>query len=311
MVNITSIIGKATILGAGIALSSTISRDDLFSKVENRNDTILHQNQFPTTTLILPTLNEEWMIERTLQSIKNQNIYLLHPEKFELLIVDSESQDNTIQIASQYVDKIIILPERDLVRARTIGIEHSKGDIIVFIDADTLYPINWLNTMLKHYSYEQQLKTTADCCQLSSNSTNPVIAVSGPEFHPNYDITRDIFEPILINLRIKRSNEMIGHNSSCYKWAFYAINGFDVPFNYDIKSSKDTQIVLETYFAKKLRSIGNYVYDKRLIVNDYGLTRRNKFADRKKLCNKNDTYMSDEERYLCQYWDERDKGIRF
>lgn len=296
MVNITSIIGKGAILGAGVILSSTISRDDLFSKVENRNDTILHQNQFPEATLILPTLNEEWMIERTLQSIKNQNIYQLHPEKFELLVVDSESQDNTIQIATQYVDKIIILPERNLVKARTIGIEHSKGDIIVFIDADTLYPINWLNTMLKHYSY--------------SNSTNPVIAVSGPEFHPNYDITRDIFEPILINLCIKRSNEMIGHNSSCYKWAFYAVNGFDVPFNYDIKSSKDTQIVLETYFAKKLRCIGNYVYDKRLIVNDYGLTRRNKFSDRKRLCNKNDD-VSDENRYLCRYWDERDKGIRF
>lgn len=304
MVNIASIISNGAILGAGIALSSTISRDDLFSKVENRNDTILHQNQFPKTTLILPTLNEEWMIEKTLQSIKNQNIYQLHPEKFELLLVDSESQDNTIQIASQYVDKIIILPERDLVRARTIGIEHSKGDIIVFIDADTLYPTNWLNTMLKHYSYDQRQKQ-------SSNSNNPVIAVSGPEFHPNYDVTRDIFEPILINLCIKRSNEMIGHNSSCYKWAFDAINGFDVPFNYDIKSSKDTQIVLETYFAKKLRSIGNYVYDKRLIVNDYGLTRRNKFTDRKKLCNKNDTYISDEDRYLCQYWNERDKGIRF
>lgn len=295
MTNIASIIGKGTILGTGIIISSMISRDDLFSKVENRNDTILQQNQFPKTTLILPTLNEEWMIEKTLQSIKNQNIYQLHPEKFELLIIDSESEDNTIQIAAPYVDNIITLPERNLVKARTIGIEYSKGDIIVFIDADTLYPINWLNTMLKHYS----------------NSTNPVIAVSGPEFHPNYDITRDIFEPILINLYIKRSNEMIGHNSSCYKWAFYAVNGFDVPFNYDIKSSKDTQMVLETYFAKKLKSIGNYVYDKRLIVNDYGLIRRNKFSDRKRLCKKNDTNMADEDRYLCQYWYERDKGVRF
>jgi glycosyltransferase involved in cell wall biosynthesis len=297
MINIASIIGKGAILGVGVAISSKISRNDLFSKVENRNDTILHQNQFPKTTLILPTLNEEWMIDKTLQSIKNQNIYLLHPEKFELLVVDSESQDNTIQIASQYVDKIIIFPERDLVKARTVGIEHAKGDIIVFIDADTIYPINWLNSMLKHYS--------------SGNCANPVIAVSGPEFHPNYDITRDIFEPILINLYIKRNNEMIGHNSSCYKWAFNAINGFEVPFNYDIKSSRDTQIVLETYFAKKLKNIGNYVYDKRLIVNDYGLIRRNKFTDRKKLCNKNDIYISDEDRYLCQYWDERDKGIRF
>jgi len=45
------------------------------------------------------------MIERTLQSIKNQNIYRLHPEKFELLIVDSESQDNTIQIVTQYTNR--------------------------------------------------------------------------------------------------------------------------------------------------------------------------------------------------------------
>ncbi len=275
-------------LGMGTLVSSVISKKYLLNKVENINDTIL--NDFPKTTLLLPTLNEEWMIEKTLQSIKNQNIYKLYPDKFEIILIDSSSEDNTVNIARNYVDKIITLSERNLILARTIGIDYSEGDIIVFIDADTLYPVNWLNTMLKHY-----------------NNSN-VIAVSGPELHSEYNIVRNIFEPILTSFSIKKNNEMIGHNSSCYKWAFYVVNGFDVSFEYDIKSSRDTQIVLEINFAKKLKEIGNYVYDKRLIVYDYGLKRRNLFNRKKELCN-ND--LIKENKYLCNYWNEREKGIRF
>lgn len=297
MINYASVIYKGSILGAGSVLLSHLSKNNILSKVENVNDNILRKDQFLDTTILLPTLNEEWMIEKTLQSIKNQNIYRLHPEKFEILIVDSESEDNTIQIAKNYVNKIISLPERNLVKARTIGVEQSRGDIIVFIDADTIYPINWLNTMLKHYN----------------NHSEFVIAVSGPEIHPTTDCSmiRNIFEPILVNFNIKRSTEMIGHNSSCYKWAFYSVNGFDVSFNYNIKSGRDTSIVMEENFANKLKTIGTFVYDNYLVVYDYGLIRRHSFNNRKKLCNKDISKISDENKYLCRYWDEREKGIRF
>lgn len=288
-----NLLQKSLLIGVGSLGFSTMSKNNLTDKVENKKDFLLNKEQFPYTTILLPTLNEEWMIEKTLQSIINQNIYVQYPEKFELLIVDSESTDNTLNIARRYLtnkDKILSLPVRDLVIARTYGIANSLGELIVFIDADTIYPINWLNYMLKQYYYDKSL-----------------IAISGPEIHPNTGKIREIFEPILINTGIKKNNEMIGHNASCYKWAFNAINGFEVSFKYDIHSSEDTQIVLERNFANKLKTIGKYKYDTQLLVFDYGLLRRIWYNDRQNICKT----MNTDNKYLCAYWNEREKGIRF
>lgn len=279
---------------------SVASKSHLLGKVENKDDTILQSDQFANTTILLPTLNEEWFVEKTLQSIKNQNIYQLYPEKFEILVIDSDSEDNTVEIAKNYVDKIITMEERNLVKARTVAIENAKGDLIVFIDADTIYPANWLNSMLKHYYDDYQ-----------------VIAVSGPEFHPGVHVLVDIYEPILIWLLAPliqiigrgTTNPMIGHNSSCYKWAFNMVNGFDVAFEYDTKSSKDTQIVLERFFTKKLKTVGKYIFDPQLTVYDYGGKRRLLYKNRKRFCN-NDKLI-EENKYVCRYWNEIENKIRF
>lgn len=287
-------------IAIGSVVASGISKKYLDSKVENSNDTILKDNQFPNTTILLPTLNEEWMVEKTLQSIKNQNIYKLYPERFEILLIDSNSEDKTVEIAKNYLtslDKIILMEERNLVKARTIGIQESRGDLIVFTDADTLYPINWLNSMLKIYFDDPQ-----------------VVAVSGLEYYPGIHFLTDLYEPlfklIACSLKIRITNAMIGHNSSCYKWAFNMIHGFDVPFEYDVKSSTDTQVVLETNFVEKLKTVGKYVFDPRIIVYDYGVKRRHMYDDRKNVCDPKNNLTKDDE-YLCRYWYERENLVRF
>lgn len=311
-------IAEILLSSIGITAISELSRQYLLKKVENEKDTILHQ--FPNTTILLPTLNEEWMIEKTLQSIKNQNIYKSYPYKFEILIVDSNSKDKTIEIAKNYVDKIINIEERNLVKARTIGVDNAKGDLIVFIDADMIYPINWLNSMLKHYTEDLQ-----------------VVAVSGLEFHPNFNKIVNLYEPLFFNLATKLGyiyiSPMIGHNSSVYKWAFNMISGFSVPFEYDIKSDTDLRKVLETHFTEKLKTVGKYVYDPQLIAYDYGGKRRVYYKNRHKLYNKinnqsskinqpdyqsnnqpeinNQTNNDIEEKYLSRYWKEREQRIRF
>lgn len=288
----------STLIGSMAA--SGISKEYLLKKVKNQDDTVLQPDQFPYTTILLPTLNEEWFVGNTLQSIKNQNIYQLYPDRFEILLIDSESEDNTIEIAKNYVDKIIIMKERNLVKARTLAIEKSTGDMIVFIDADTIYPTNWLNSMLKQYYIDPD-----------------VVAVSGPEFHPDISMIVDLYEPLFIVLLSSlvpiighgTTNAMIGHNSSCYKWAFNMVGGFDVSFEYDIKSSKDTQTVLEKHFARKLKTVGKYVYDPQLIVYDYGGKRRFLYGNRDAYCKTDQP--SKDNKYICQYWKEIENRIRF
>jgi glycosyltransferase involved in cell wall biosynthesis len=84
-------------------------------------------------SFIIPTLNEEKWIEDTLKSIKRQTY-----KNYEIIIVDSHSQDNTLKIAGKYTNKIIECDRKGPGFARNRGVEIAKGEILVFLDADTL-----------------------------------------------------------------------------------------------------------------------------------------------------------------------------
>lgn len=84
-------------------------------------------------SVIIPTFNEEKYIKSTLQSLTNQTY-----QNFEIIIKDGLSTDNTIYLAKDYADKIIAKRDISIGDARNQGARHAKGDILVFLDADTL-----------------------------------------------------------------------------------------------------------------------------------------------------------------------------
>jgi len=53
-------------------------------------------------------------------------------------VVDSDSPDNTRAIATKYADKVINLKDRGVGRARNAGAKMAEGEILLFLDADTL-----------------------------------------------------------------------------------------------------------------------------------------------------------------------------
>ena len=60
--------------------------------------------KYPTISIVIPTYNEEINIERCLSSIIRQN----YPsQKIELIVVDDDSTDNTINIAKKFGAKIL------------------------------------------------------------------------------------------------------------------------------------------------------------------------------------------------------------
>jgi glycosyltransferase involved in cell wall biosynthesis len=86
--------------------------------------------------IIVPVYNEEEGIEEFLQRIQNL------PMKFNLIVVDNASTDGTVDILQKYKDITIIRHDRNAGYGASIcdGISHSKGEIIVIIDADCEYP---------------------------------------------------------------------------------------------------------------------------------------------------------------------------
>ncbi len=100
-----------------------------------------------SVSVVIPALNEEEFIEDTLKSLKAQT----NPPA-EIIIMDNGSTDRTVEIAKQYADRVIIIPDVSIVELRQAGAEAAKNPIIVSTDADTTYPDNWLELLTQHFS---------------------------------------------------------------------------------------------------------------------------------------------------------------
>jgi len=85
-------------------------------------------------SIIIPTYNAEKYLPTLLETLKNQSV------SSELLIIDSSSTDNTVAIARQYTDKIIVIPneEFDHGGTRTKAAQAASGEILVFLTQDAL-----------------------------------------------------------------------------------------------------------------------------------------------------------------------------
>lgn len=87
-------------------------------------------------SVIIVMRNEENYIEKCLLSILNQD----YPkDKYEVIVVDGESTDKSVDIVSKYVDefnvKIINNPKRNLASGWNLGIKNAKGNIVIRPDA--------------------------------------------------------------------------------------------------------------------------------------------------------------------------------
>jgi glycosyltransferase involved in cell wall biosynthesis len=83
-------------------------------------------------SVIVPALNEEKYIVPTLQSLAEQTC-----RDFELIVKDGLSTDSTVDIAKEYADLVVSKKDISIGDARNQGARYAKGDVLVFVDADT------------------------------------------------------------------------------------------------------------------------------------------------------------------------------
>lgn len=87
----------------------------------------------PMLSVIIPAHNEEAYLGRTLESLQAQE----YP-RFEIIVVANGCSDRTALVAQQACDRLLVLPQRGISRARNLGARMAQGEILVFLDADTL-----------------------------------------------------------------------------------------------------------------------------------------------------------------------------
>ena len=90
-------------------------------------------------SVIIPALNEEALIGETLESVRLALDLLPAAATAEVIVVDNGSTDNTrrvVESASGHI-RLIDCPAKGAARSRNLGARSSRGEILIFVDADT------------------------------------------------------------------------------------------------------------------------------------------------------------------------------
>jgi len=94
-------------------------------------------------SVVIPAYNEEKYLPKCLKSLKKQ----IFDEKYEIIVVDNNSTDNTTEIALKYGVKVVKENRRGVCFARQRGALEAKGNIIVSTDADSVFHPDWLKNI--------------------------------------------------------------------------------------------------------------------------------------------------------------------
>ena len=103
------------------------------------------------TSIIMKNLNEEKRIRTAITSILNQSIILNYPEFFEFILVNGSSEDRSVVIAKEYPINVFVTTP-GVLHQKNVGIQQSKGDIIIFVDSDSEYPPFWVAKIIDAFN---------------------------------------------------------------------------------------------------------------------------------------------------------------
>jgi len=113
-------------------------------------------------SVITPSFNQGKFIERTIQSVLNQN----YPD-FEHIIIDGGSTDGTIEILKKY-SHLIWVSEKDKGQSDALnkGFGKATGDIIAWINSDDWYEQNTFSAVSKFFKKYQYKNIVMGNCNL-------------------------------------------------------------------------------------------------------------------------------------------------
>lgn len=105
----------------------------------------------PLVSINIPTYNSEKTIEKTLWSILIQS----YPNK-EIIIIDSYSDDKTLEIVKDYGVKVIKCKGK-LLESRIEGVKVSKGKYVLLLDSDQILEMTAIERAVDKMNYHDYL----------------------------------------------------------------------------------------------------------------------------------------------------------
>jgi len=182
-----------------------------------------------TVSVIIPTLQEENFIEKTLSNLKKVTTPI------EVIVVDSGSRDKTLEIARRFTDNVYSIRKRGISAGRNYGAKHANGDILVFLDTDVIFPLDFVEKTQK--TFEDHTVVGATCSIMPNH-----FKLDATLFFYFYNKLLKVFTKIKPHSR--------GEFFAARKSAFFHVKGFD-----------ENMPCLEDHdLANRLSKLGRFVF---------------------------------------------------
>ena len=113
-------------------------------------------------SVIIPAYNEEKLIARALQSVEDQDF---SRSELEVIVVDNASTDNTTHVCQSHFQNngmphsLLHEPILSPGKARNTGAARAKGDVLLFLDADSYLADNAVNRVYRWYKKGHRMGT--------------------------------------------------------------------------------------------------------------------------------------------------------
>ncbi len=170
----------------------------------------------PLVSVVIPCYNAAATLTDAVKSALSQTY-----DNIEIFVVDDGSTDNSCDVAASFGDSITYIHKENggPASARNIGINHSQGELIAFLDADDL----WLPEKLAN--------------QVAFLRTHPDTALLCTAVWRHADEYREIKSCVMLPdsqisyLRLWEDNPITTSTVICPREVFTAIGGFDEDTN--------------------------------------------------------------------------------
>jgi peptidoglycan-N-acetylglucosamine deacetylase len=145
----------------------------------------------PFVSILVPAYNEELVIVNTINSLLASDY-----SKYEIIVIDDGSQDNTSGLvkwtfANDERVRLFTVANGGKATALNIGLRHARGEIVIALDADTLFAPNTIGA-LAHRFYDKTLGAIAGNAKVG-NRVNIVTRWQALEYITSQNMDRRAF----------------------------------------------------------------------------------------------------------------------
>ncbi len=187
-------------------------------------------------SVVMPSYNESRYIERSLKALRNNEVD-------EIIVIDGGSEDSTVRIAKRYADVVKSSPIYDSpAKARNAGIRMASGDIIAFVDADTVVARGWSEAIKRGFN-DDVIGVTGPAYPLEDGGFTSLVS---------YIVSYDIL--VRFTLLIGRPH-FLGLNAAYRSDVLRELGGFKE----DVVVSEDALLSMSAYKVGKLKFLPKMV----------------------------------------------------